>query len=125
MLTHYEARTLVLIAPALAFFEFVQLTFYALRGFPGLYVKGTWDAVQQLPEILERRKDIQGLRETPDKDLLFAGPLYVRPAEGFMGAITSVAVKLLSQALSVYWRLVRSLLSSAKTKDGVGQKMGA
>lgn len=120
MLTHYEVRTLVLIAPALALFEFVQLTFYTIKGFPGLYVKGTWDAVRQLPETLERRRDIQALRETPDKNVLFAGPLYVRPSRGVVGTITSVAVNLLSQALSAYWRLIRPLLSSAENQDEQG-----
>lgn len=109
ILTYYSARTFLLVAPALVAYEFVQASFYLLKGIPLLYLKGTFDAVQQLPEILEKRKEIQALRVAPDKDLLFSGPPYVRP--GMSGKLVSAAVAVVTFLFSAYWSLIQPLLS--------------
>lgn len=76
VLSHYSIRTLLLVAPMLTVYEFAQASYYLLKGIPLLYVKGTLDAIRQLPDILERRKRIQDLRAVSDKKLLTAGPIY-------------------------------------------------
>ena len=114
LLTHYEARTLLLIAPALALYEAVQAIFLTLKRMPHLYVAGTLDAIVTLPSSLQRRREIQALRRVPDKDVLFAGPLYVRPEHSNGHGTAMRAVAMLSAVLAAYWRLVRPLLSSGE-----------
>jgi len=109
ILTHYKTRTLVLIAPALIVYECLQAGFLLLKGLPLIYAKGTWDAIRELPAILERRKEVQSLRTVADRDLLFSGPLYVRP--GHSGRFVSAAVKVMSLAFGAYWWVVRPLLA--------------
>ena len=124
MLTHYRWRTMLLIAPALILFEIAQAAFYTLKGFPLLYFRGIVDALRQLSSSMERRRVVQNLRTVPDRDLLSAGPLYIRPAGGYTGIVTSVAVKGLSIFFSAYWRLVRPALggghSSLKRREPDG-----
>src|SRR5690606_13226836 len=112
LMTHYEARTLLLILPALALYEIVQATFLTLKGMPHLYLGGTFDAIVALPSLLKRRREIQALRVVPDRDVLFAGPMYVRPEHAHGIGAAARAVSMLSAVLAAYWRLVRPLLSS-------------
>lgn len=112
MLSYYSTRTLFLTAPMLVVYEFVQASYYLLKGIPLLYIKGTLDAIQKLPRILESRKRVQALRTVPDKTLLTAGPIYIRPSEGIMGKFVSAAVATVSMLFSGYWSLIRPLLRS-------------
>lgn len=114
LLTHYEARTLLLVAPALALYEVVQAAFLTMKGMPYLYVAGTIDAIAGLRSTLRRRRKVQALRRVPDRDLLFAGPLYVRPEHSNGHGAAVRAVSALSGVLAAYWKLVRPLLSSAE-----------
>src|SRR5690606_24907989 len=111
LLTHYEARTLLLIVPALALYEGVQAIFLTPYSMPHLYVVGTLDAIVALPSSFRRSSEIEALRRVRDRDVLFAGPLYVRPEHSNGHSAAARAVSMLSAVLSAYWRLVRPLLS--------------
>lgn len=115
ILTHYSVRTLLLISPALVIYEITQASFYALKGLPLIYLKGSWDAMRHLPAILQKRKDIQALRSRPDKDLLHAGPLYLRSSGGVSDTLVSMAVTVMSWLFRTYWYLVRPLLSGSSS----------
>lgn len=110
IISHYSYRTIILVSPALLVYEISQAIFCLLKGVPLLYIKGTFDAVRHLPETLKKREEIQALRAVPDRELLTAGPLYVRPSEGVSGKLVSAIVTALSLAFSGYWWLVRPLL---------------
>lgn len=114
MLTHYEARTLLVIAPALMMYELTQAVFLTMKGLPHLYLRGTLDALIGLPSTLRRRRNIQALRKVPDREVLFAGALYVRPEHSAGRHAAVKAVEALSRALEVYWRLAQPLLSGAR-----------
>jgi GT2 family glycosyltransferase len=111
ILTHYSRRTLILTSPVLPIYELVQACFCLLKGVPILYLKGITDAVRSLPETLKKRQEVQSLRVVPDKYLLTAGPLYVRPTDGISGKVVSGAARALSLLFSAYWFLVRPLLA--------------
>lgn len=129
ILSHYSGRTLLVIAPMLALYEFAQALYYLLKGIPHLYLKGTLDAIRHLPDILERRRRIQDLRVVPDREVLTAGPIYVRPSGGIGGKAVSVVVTALSLLLTGYWFLFRPLLpgevsSRHVTEDMSGESEG-
>lgn len=125
ILSHYSAKTLLLITPMLICYEIVQAFYYLLKGIPLLYLGGSLDAIQQLPDILERRKEIQALRTVPDRDLLTTGPIYVRPSGGIKGKMVSGAVKAISLLFSAYWFLIRPLLSrDGSVRQGYASRPG-
>jgi GT2 family glycosyltransferase len=129
ILSHYSGRTLLVIAPMLALYEFAQALYYLLKGIPLLYLKGTLDAIRQLPDILERRKRIQDLRVVPDREVLTAGPIYMRPSGGIEGKVVSAVVTALSLLFTGYWVLFRPLLprgvsSRHVTEDTSGESEG-
>lgn len=117
ILTHYEVRTLLLIAPALLLYELTQALFLSLKGLPHLYVLGTLDALAGLPATFRRRREVQALRKVPDRAVLFAGELYVRPEHSGGRQIAARAVQRLSRALGVYWRMVLPLLSDRRRRE--------
>lgn len=111
ILTHYEGRTLLLIAPALILYEGVQAAFLASKGLGGLYCSGTLDALKALRTTLRRRREVQALRRIPDREVLFAGSLYVRPEHAAAGRRVARVVGGLSAAFALYWRLIGPLLA--------------
>lgn len=117
LLTHYEARTLLMIAPALALYELVQAVFLAMKGMPHLYLAGTFDALAKLPSTLRRRRAVQALRKVSDRVVLFAGPLYVRPEHSNGHGTAARAVAALSRIFVTYWHLVAPLLSPISRSD--------
>lgn len=121
VLSHYSTRTLALVTPMLVVYEFVQAFYYLLKGIPHLYVKGTFDAVRQLPDIMESRKKVQALRTVSDKRILTAGPIYIRPSGGIKGALVSAAATAISALFSGYWSLIRPLLRNGEDSLGKGE----
>ena len=111
ILSYYEARTLLLTAPALILYEVTQALFLTAKGLPHLYVEGTLDAIAGLRKTLRRRRDVQALRKVPDKDVLFAGALYVRPEHAAGRQTAAKAVEALSRVLEIYWRMIQPLMS--------------
>lgn len=118
LLTHYSARTLALITPALLLFELMQASFFLMKGLPHLYIQGTLAAIRALPGSLRRRGEIQALRRVPDKELLQAGPIYIRPEHGLQGRAVALAVGAIVHLLSLHWRLIRPLLASSAKPAG-------
>src|SRR5690606_22665585 len=99
ILTHYSLRTLLLTAPALLSYEVIQATFFLGKGIPHLYLFGTLDALRSAPATLRRRREVQALRVVPDRDVLFAGEIYVRPEHGAGGQTLARAVGAVSALL--------------------------
>lgn len=110
IVTHYSLRTLLLATPALLCYEAVQAAFFAAKGIPLLYVCGTLDALRSLPATLRRRRDVQALRVAADRDILFAGKIYLRPEHGAGGRAVRRAVSAASVALGMYWKVIRPAL---------------
>ncbi|HEX6996056.1 MAG TPA: glycosyltransferase [Gammaproteobacteria bacterium] len=117
MLSHYEARTLLLIAPALVLYELTQALFLTLKGLPHLYVQGTLDALYGLPRTLRRRREVQALRTVSDRHVLFSGELYVRPEHSGGRQVATKAIKGLSRVLDWYWRMIQPLLSETRARE--------
>lgn len=113
MLTHYELRTLLLIAPALVLYELTQAVFLTMKGLPHLYLGGTLDALFGLPSTLRRRREVQKLRAVPDREVLFADKLYVRPEHSGGARAAAKSLRILSRTLGAYWRTIAPLLSDA------------
>ena len=111
LLTHYELRTRLLISPALVLYELTQAAFLTLKGLPHLYLRGTLDALVGLPSTLRRRREVQRLRNVPDREVLFADKLYVRPEHSGGRRAAAKALRVLSRTLGGYWRMIAPLLS--------------
>lgn len=117
MLSHYEARTLLLITPMLLLYELTQALFLTMKGLPHHYVLGTLEALAGLPVTLRRRRVVQALRKVPDRQVLFSGELYVRPEHSGGRQAAAKAIKGLSRVLDWYWRMIQPLLSESRFRE--------
>ena len=110
MLKNYEARTLVVLLPALVVHEIVQFFLLLLKGHVGAWLKALRDLIGWWPGIGPARRATQRTRTVRDRDLLVSAPLVVRPdlvgggAGGFMK-------RAYDAWLDAYWGLARHLLS--------------
>ncbi len=110
LLKNYEIRTLLLIAPALAIHEPMQLVLLTLKGHLGAYLKAVRGLLPWLRTLPEERRAIQGRRVVRDRNLFIAAPLVVR--QDLVGGPIGRGFKRAYDAwLRRYWRVVRPLLS--------------
>jgi GT2 family glycosyltransferase len=109
LLVHYQIRTLVVLAPVLIVYEAASLALACQRRLPREWARAWAWQFQNLPAIRERRQKMQHARMRPDRELLTGGPLPLAP-----GLITSplgaAGVRLFSELLNRYWRLVRRMV---------------
>lgn len=109
LLTTYSARSLVLLAPALAVFE-LALTAAALAGgFFSERMAALARVAGDLGEIRSRRRRFQARRRVADREILCGGALMT---PGGLGGSRLLAAgqRALAAAAELYWRLVRRWL---------------
>jgi hypothetical protein len=106
---HYRARTIVLLAPALALYELATLVFAIRRGWFLVWCAAWRWQMTRARDLARRRRSIQARRRLDDGELLIGGPLPL--AEGVAGSgIERRLVGALSAILDLYWRCVRRWL---------------
>ena len=110
LLTHYDARTLVLMFPMLLLYELIQLSFFTLKGIPQLYLKGNLKLLESLPMVLAKRKRIQSFKCVSDKEVVFSGPIFVVKSTSGLGRMVNYAISGVSKILNGYWALITPLL---------------
>jgi GT2 family glycosyltransferase len=110
LLKNYEIRTLVILLPALAVHETVQLAMLTLRGHLGTWWAALKELVSWMPTLGAERRVIQGIRTVRDRDLLEYGPLLVRP-DMVGGGVGQMLKRGYDLWLGTYWSIARHLLS--------------
>jgi GT2 family glycosyltransferase len=106
LLTAFQARTLVLLAPALLLLELAMLALAARQGWYAAKVGGYRWLMRHRRWVRERRKQLQSERRTSDRDL---AAMWVAKIDA--SAITlPVGTGMLNGVLTLYWAVVRRLL---------------
>jgi hypothetical protein len=109
VLSHYQMRTLVAIAPAMILFELLLVCQMALSGEIRNYARALRDVVSKLPRIREQRRQIQRNRAVPDKQVLFALdldlPRHLRGRKSLVLLMRSASL-----LFRWYWAVVRLAL---------------
>jgi hypothetical protein len=111
MLKNFEVPTLVVLAPALAVHEVLQLGFLAAKGEIVAWVRGVVGLFKMLPVLGSDRAAVSARRTVRDRDVLTGGPVMVRG--DMVGSGIGAAMKHAYDAwLSAYWNIARRLLPS-------------
>jgi len=110
MLKNYETRTLVLLLPALAIHEPLQLALLIVKGHFGAYVKAIRSLLPWLRTLGPERREIRARRVVHDRQLLHSAPLIVRE-DVVSGRLGGTFKRAYDAWLSAYWRVIRPLLS--------------
>lgn len=109
LLIHYQAVTLVLLAPALLLFEAFQFAGSIAKGWLGEWLRAAGWMITHAGEVFGKRRAAQKLRRVPDRDLLMGGRLPFTP-ELAAGTVTRAGVAVLDGATNIWWRLVVRIL---------------
>lgn len=110
MLKNYETRTLVLLVPALAIHEPLQLALLVVKGHAGAYFKAVRTLLPWLRTLGQERREIRARRAVHDRTLLHAAPLIVRE-DVVSGRVGGAFKRAYDAWLGAYWRFIRPLLS--------------
>jgi len=70
LLSHYQLRTLIVIAPALVVFELLLIGYLIRSGEGGSYMRALRDVWAKRPQIRAQRRKVQVQRRLPDKHVL-------------------------------------------------------
>ncbi|HET9370774.1 MAG TPA: glycosyltransferase [Vicinamibacterales bacterium] len=110
LLKNYEMRTLVVLAPALALHEVLQLGLLTVKGHLGPWLKAVRGLISWMPGLPAERRRYQRMRTVRDRDLLRCAPLIVR-ADLAGGALGRGFKTLYDRWLAAYWAVARHLIS--------------
>ncbi len=109
ILKAYSLKTIILISPALLFFELGQFGFLLIKGSAGEWFRGAGLVLGGFGRIMEKRKKFMAIKKSGDGDMLTSGEIYMFPHR--MGGKTMMLLKsLFEKLLDGYWRMVRPLL---------------
>ena len=109
VLKNYQARTLVLLLPALLLYEIFQLALMLKKGWWREWLRALGWLVRYRAALVRKRREVQAARRTPDREILSSGPL---PFTGYLttGRLERAGKQVLDAATNSYWRAVRGLL---------------
>jgi GT2 family glycosyltransferase len=110
LLKNYELRTLIVLLPAFAIHETVQLGTLTARGHLGAWWEALKELVSWMPTLGAERRVIQGIRTVRDRDLLEYGPLLIR-SDIVGGGVGQMLKRAYDGWLGGYWSVARHLLS--------------
>ena len=108
LLKSYEWRTLVVILPALAVHETLQLVTLVARGYFLVYLRAVGGLFRMLPTLPRDRAAVVRIRRLHDRSVLRAGQMVVRP--DLVRGVTARLSALYFAALDAYWRVAQRLL---------------
>jgi len=109
ILSMYQIKTLLLISPALFFYELVSTVMLIPKGMNFQYTKGVLCALANIRTIWKKRKEIQQIRKIKDKDMLTTGPLSI-PRAYLSNPIYRVGTSCLNWIFCFYWKVIRFFL---------------
>jgi len=109
LLKNYQVRTLLLLAPVLAFYETFQLAGAVRKGWLRPWLRAVGWIARHRRELAASRREVQRTRRVPDRDLLGGGALPFAP-QLTTGAIDRLALRLLDAVCLGYWRIIRRVL---------------
>ena len=112
LLTRYELRTLVLLAPALLLFELVQLGGSMAKGRASSWLAALGRILHDLPQIAHERRQWATHRRFGDGRVLEGGPLPFHPRL-LTGPFELATGSCTSAAAALNWRIVRRFLRDA------------
>lgn len=105
----YQARTLLLLAPALLTFELVQFAGAMKKGWPAEWLRAAIGLLFRAPRIVAQRRDIQRTRVIPDRAILRGGPLPFTDRLA-SGRLERLVQRCLNSFCQGYWKLAQHLL---------------
>lgn len=109
LLSHYQLRTLIAIAPMLILFELLLMSHLVLSRETGTYLRALRDVIAKLPQIREQRRRVQRGRRVADKHFLCALdlglPRHLREKKRLV-----LLMRLCSLGFRWYWSLARLVL---------------
>jgi len=109
ILIHYRVRTLAVLMPALAFYEFASLVLVLFRNWGAEWARAWLWQIFNIRAILKRRKWVQKMRKLNDRDLLVGGSPPLVP--GLLNSrIAIAAFTTLSKLIDAYWYIAQNWL---------------
>jgi GT2 family glycosyltransferase len=109
ILSHYAPKTLLFLFPSLIVYEIFLISFAISRRTFFSYVKAIFWLVTHPGIIINKRKQIQGIKKVPDATLLVAGELNFVPGLA-QSALEQTVIRYLITFLTIYWNLVKRFL---------------
>ena len=105
LLKDYQLRTLFTLSPILILFEIFQFSGMVARGRTLQWLKSAGWIVEHLPQILQKRRQVQQTRKVNDIELFDIAPLpFTVDMAG--GRLTRLAIRFLDKTILSYWRLI-------------------
>lgn len=109
ILKNYQLRTILLLSPIFFTYEIFQLAGVIKKGWFIEWLKAFLWIIFNSDQILQKRRTIQKLRRTPDREILKGGPIpFFKDLP--KGLLEQMGKKLLDFLAGIYWDRVKRLI---------------
>jgi len=102
ILKNYNWRTIIILLPAIIFYQIWVFGFFLIRRKAFEYLKGIFSICKGLPDILKKRQKIMKIKSRPDKRTL-QGKGINMVGEAGDKLYVRIAMKLLNMIMKIYW----------------------
>jgi len=109
ILKNYSAKTLSLLLPVFALYEFAQLVLVIKKGWLRQWTDALVWIAKNADRILGERRFVQNTRKTSDRELLVGGPIPFRE-ELTKSGLERIGLTVLNGFSSLYWRQIERIL---------------
>lgn len=107
ILSHYSVALLILLFPVFFNYKLLQIGFTIMKGVFPQFLLGNLLVIKNWAYISRKRKFVQSLKVISDKEVLFAGNIYVAPALIKNNKFIKFGVSIFSSLLNCYWHIVK------------------
>jgi GT2 family glycosyltransferase len=108
--SHYSILLIMLLIPVFILYELVQAAFVLIKGVFPQYLSGNLLVLKNFKTLIKKRKFVQSIKSTSDKEVLYSGELYVAPALIQKYGFLRLAISALSSFLNFYWSLIKLVI---------------
>jgi GT2 family glycosyltransferase len=109
ILENYSWRSILILLPALIFYEIALISFLTIKGRLSDYIAANWEILQHFGPIMERRRQVQALKRLRDRDILSSGFMNMR-ADVAGGRTVRALHRAFNRAFQAYWACARVLI---------------
>lgn len=107
ILSHYSATLIILLIPVFLNYKLLQISFTLIKGLFPQFLLGIMLVFKNWSYILRKRKFVRSIKVVSDKDVLFAGDIYIAPALTKNNKFLKFCLSLFSSSLNLYWRFIK------------------
>ncbi len=109
ILKNYSFLTILVLLPVLLLYELLSIVFYFIKGTFVSYLRGTFDFVHIIPEVLKKRKEVLSKKVVNDFLIIDSGKMGISQSAK-SGKIFELIISFFNTIFNIYFIIVKKII---------------